>query len=70
MAGGGIRGGQVVGASDRHAAYPADRPVTPQEVLATIDHCLGIDRREFSRADDGQIRRHSPRMRSRFESCL
>ena len=29
LAGGGIRGGQVIGASDAHAASPADRPVTP-----------------------------------------
>ncbi len=44
IAGGGIQGGQVIGATDAHAAYPADRPVTPQELLATIDQFLGIDR--------------------------
>jgi hypothetical protein len=54
MAGGGIRGGQVVGASDSDAAYPVDRPVTPQELLATIDHCLGIDRAQFPAGPDGQ----------------
>jgi uncharacterized protein (DUF1501 family) len=43
FAGGGIRGGQVVGASDAHAAEPADRPVRPAEVAATIYHGLGID---------------------------
>ena len=43
MAGGGIRGGQVVGASDAHAAAPADRPVTLPDLLATIYHSLGID---------------------------
>ncbi len=42
MAGGGIAGGQVYGASDRHGAYPVDRPVTPGDVIATIYHCLGI----------------------------
>ncbi len=54
MAGGGIRGGQVVGASDRHAAFPADRPVTPQELLATIDHCLGVDRSRVLDGSGGQ----------------
>jgi hypothetical protein len=45
LAGGGIRGGQVVGASDAHAAEPADRPVTPADLLATIYASLGIDHR-------------------------
>jgi uncharacterized protein (DUF1501 family) len=45
LAGGGIRGGQIVGASDHHAAEPADRPVTLPDLLATIYHGLGIDHR-------------------------
>jgi hypothetical protein len=43
MAGGGIRGGQVFGASDRLGAYPTTVPVSPQDLLATLYHCLGID---------------------------
>ena len=43
LAGGGVRGGQVVGASDAHAGAPADRPVTPSDLLATMYHRLGID---------------------------
>ena len=43
MAGGGVRGGQVYGASDRSAAYPSTNPVGPADVAATIYHCLGID---------------------------
>ena len=43
MAGGGIAGGQVYGASDRWAAYPALNPVSPDDVGATILHALGID---------------------------
>jgi len=40
--------GQVVGASDRIGAVPADRPVRPPDFVATIYHLLGIDpRREF-----------------------
>jgi len=42
LAGGGIRGGQVFGSSDRHAAYPASNPVAPEDVIATMYHALGI----------------------------
>jgi hypothetical protein len=42
LAGGGIRGGQVYGASDAHAAYPKNNPVTPEDVIATTYHALGI----------------------------
>jgi hypothetical protein len=45
LAGGGIRGGVVYGASDRYAAYPADKPTKPADLAATIYHCLGIDPR-------------------------
>jgi hypothetical protein len=43
MAGGGIRGGQVYGSSDRMGAYPTSNAVTPQDLMATLYHCLGID---------------------------
>jgi hypothetical protein len=43
LAGAGIRGGQVLGASDRTAAHPARRPVSPDDLAATIYHALGID---------------------------
>ncbi|MCA9204164.1 MAG: DUF1501 domain-containing protein [Planctomycetales bacterium] len=42
LAGGGIRGGAVHGSSDKHAAYPASDPVSPQDYAATILHALGI----------------------------
>ena len=42
LAGGGIRGGQVYGASDRLGALPADRPCNPGDLHATIFHALGI----------------------------
>lgn len=45
LAGGGIRGGQVYGSSDRTAAYPSTNPVSPADLAATIYHCLGIDPR-------------------------
>jgi hypothetical protein len=43
LAGAGVRGGTVCGASDAHAAYIKDRPVHIRDICATIYHCLGID---------------------------
>jgi hypothetical protein len=43
LAGAGIRGGSVYGASDAHAAYVKDKPVRIRDICATIFHCLGID---------------------------
>jgi uncharacterized protein (DUF1501 family) len=45
LVGGGLRMGQVIGKSDAHAAYPQDRPVTPQDLMATCFRVLGIDQR-------------------------
>lgn len=43
LAGGGMRTGQVIGATDRLAAQAKDRPIDFQEVLGTLYHNLGID---------------------------
>ncbi|MDR3621757.1 MAG: DUF1501 domain-containing protein [Paludisphaera borealis] len=43
LAGGGVRGGTVVGASDRFAAYPDTDPVTPADLAATIFWRFGLD---------------------------
>ncbi|MBI4584552.1 MAG: DUF1501 domain-containing protein [Planctomycetes bacterium] len=43
FAGGGVKGGRVVGRSDEIGAYPAERPVEPAEVVATIFHSLGLN---------------------------
>jgi hypothetical protein len=43
MAGGGIRGGQVIGESDDTAAGPRHEGITPDDVAATFYHNLGID---------------------------
>lgn len=42
FAGGGIRGGTVVGASDKHGGFPAADPQTPENLAATIYSALGI----------------------------
>jgi len=43
FAGGGVKGGRVVGKSDDIGAYPVERPVKPSEVVATIYHALGLN---------------------------
>jgi len=42
LAGGGIKGGHVFGASDKIGARPSSNPVTPADIVATIYHCLGV----------------------------
>lgn len=42
LAGGGIRGGQVYGSSDRYAAYPASNAVAPVDLVATVYQLLGV----------------------------
>jgi hypothetical protein len=46
VSGGGLRMGQVVGATNRKGEYPAERPLTPRDLLATIYRHLGIDHRQ------------------------
>jgi hypothetical protein len=43
MAGGGVKGGQVIGSSDEIGAYPKDRPVAAGSVAATILYGLGVE---------------------------
>ena len=43
FAGGGVKGGRVVGSSDPIGAVPADRPVEPADIVATIFHSLGLE---------------------------
>jgi len=42
LAGGGVRQGYVHGASDKTGAFPADKPVLPAEIIATIYDLLGV----------------------------
>lgn len=64
LAGGGIARGRVVGRSDKIASDPADRPVSPKDLLATAYHLLGVDPglmivnrqgRPFPAAGDGVV---------------
>ncbi len=42
LAGGGVKRGYVHGASDRHGEHPAEKPVKPDDLAATLFHLLGI----------------------------
>jgi hypothetical protein len=54
LAGGGVRGGQIVGASDASGEGPKDRPVTPADLACTIYSLLGIDPRQKLMTADGR----------------
>ena len=43
LAGGGVCGGQVYGATDKRAEYPADNVVGPEDIAKTVFHAMGID---------------------------
>ncbi|HEY1377264.1 MAG TPA: DUF1501 domain-containing protein [Gemmataceae bacterium] len=45
LAGAGVRGGAVIGASDALGGEPADRPISPAELTATVYHALGVEPR-------------------------
>jgi uncharacterized protein (DUF1501 family) len=54
LAGGGIRGGQTYGSSDRRGEFPASRPVTPAHVAHTVYHAMGVT--DLSATDrDGRV---------------
>ena len=64
LAGAGVRGGKLIGRSDKDAAYPVERPVSPQDLARTIFDSLGISDHELVYdtlgrpmpvMDDGQI---------------
>jgi hypothetical protein len=48
LAGGGVRGGQVIGESDAFGARPKHRPVTPADIHATVFSALGYDSRNIT----------------------
>ena len=54
LAGGGVQGGQVIGASDAVGESPRDRPVTPVDLAATIYTLLGIDPNHELHTSDGR----------------
>jgi uncharacterized protein (DUF1501 family) len=64
LAGAGIPGGQVIGVSDKIGGLPAERPISPKDIAATIYRFLGIDPfqeylstegRPFKVLDEGEV---------------
>lgn len=53
VAGGGTKGGRIVGASDRTGSEPAERPVSPPELVASVFHALGTARDATIPGPDG-----------------
>lgn len=54
LAGGGVRGGTVIGASNERAERPATTPYGPEDLAATIYHSLGIDGRTVFHTQEGR----------------
>ncbi len=43
FSGGGLKEGQIIGSSDAKAAFPKERPITPEDIISTMYHVLGVD---------------------------
>jgi uncharacterized protein (DUF1501 family) len=54
LAGGGVRGGQVIGKTDREGATVEDRPVSVRDFMASVCHVLGIDPARKLETPDGR----------------
>ncbi|MEZ6040801.1 MAG: DUF1501 domain-containing protein [Planctomycetaceae bacterium] len=54
LAGGGVRGGQVIGSSDSTGESPSERPVTPSDLICTIYNMLGFNPSDELRTDTGR----------------
>jgi uncharacterized protein (DUF1501 family) len=54
LAGGGVRGGTVIGSSDRIGGFPLDDKQTPENLAASIYHALGIDRNAVWKDNNGR----------------
>jgi uncharacterized protein (DUF1501 family) len=62
LAGGGVRGGQVFGSSDKRGEYPNENPIAPEHIARTVFHAMGIDDlttrdregRPYNLMDDGR----------------
>lgn len=67
IAGGRVPGGRIIGRSDRFAAYPADDPITPQDLAASLLYELGIDP---TREVLDNFSRQAPLSTGQVKSCL
>jgi uncharacterized protein (DUF1501 family) len=51
LAGGGIKGGQAYGTTDKRGEYPAEKPVTPAHIAHSVYHAMGIKNLEATDKD-------------------
>ena len=51
LAGGGIKGGQAYGTTDKYGEYPEEKPVTPAHIAHTVYHAMGIKNLEATDKD-------------------
>jgi uncharacterized protein (DUF1501 family) len=54
LAGGGVKGGQVIGESDENATMPKNEAITPDDVAASFYHALGIDHTQEYQTNTGR----------------
>ncbi|HYM13135.1 MAG TPA: DUF1501 domain-containing protein [Bryobacterales bacterium] len=54
LAGGGVKGGQVIGATDKHAAEVVSRPITVEDLSATVFTALGVDIHAVNHTPEGR----------------
>ena len=54
MGGGGVKVGEIVGATDQLGEFVVDNPVTPQDLAATIYAALGIPLHTWYHSQDGR----------------
>jgi hypothetical protein len=54
FAGAGVRGGKVIGATDKNGAFVTDRPIRPADVCYSIYDALGINPRKQIRTPEGR----------------
>jgi hypothetical protein len=54
LAGGGVRGGQVIGATDAHGESPAERPIRPEDLTFSLLTLLGVNPHKEYQTSDGR----------------
>ena len=70
LSGGGLKTGQVIGSTDKIAAYAHDRPIDYRDLLATVYHQLGIDANALVRDFSGRPMRILPGNRQPIQELL
>jgi uncharacterized protein (DUF1501 family) len=54
LGGGGVQGGRVIGRTDAHGEKPAENPIGPEDLAATIYHLFGLDPQDVFYTPEGR----------------